>query len=42
VVAAGYPLVILDDPKKIVLMQERFKSFGAYVRGAGRGGLHER
>ncbi|KAG0129046.1 hypothetical protein HOY82DRAFT_671304 [Tuber indicum] len=34
-IAAGAPLVVLNDPKKLGIMQERLKAFAAGVRGGG-------
>lgn len=34
-IAIGAALAILDDPKKVPLMQERLKAFAACVRGGG-------
>ena len=34
-IAAGAALVLVDDPKKVPLMQEKLKVFAACVRGDG-------
>ena len=34
-IAAGSALVIIDDTKKVPLMQEKLKAFAACVRGDG-------
>ncbi|KAG0642981.1 hypothetical protein HOY80DRAFT_1035333 [Tuber brumale] len=34
-IAAGAPLVVLNDPKKLGIMEERLKAFAARVRGGG-------
>ncbi|KAG0125754.1 hypothetical protein HOY82DRAFT_542947 [Tuber indicum] len=35
VMALGAPLVFMNDPKKLPVMQERLKVFGACIRGGG-------
>ena len=34
-IAAGAPLVILDDPKKVSLMQESLKAYAACITSGG-------
>lgn len=34
-IAAGAPLVILDDPNKVSLMQERLKAYAACITSGG-------
>ena len=36
-IASGAPLIVLDDPKKYQVMQDRLEAFGAYVN-ANSGG----